>query len=100
MSKWPLFTTRGPLSKADILIDTSSFSTSDLDDFVSQDHSLPLMSNLAKPTNMNQEFAVEMLRRKTLSNGVLDVQARYNHPTFPPATFLTTLIQQERFKEY
>jgi hypothetical protein len=85
MLTWPLFTTRGPPRKADILLDTT-FSTSDFDnfdDFVSQDHSLPSMSNPAKPAH---------------SKGVRDV--RYNHPTFPPATFLTTLIQRERFKEY
>ena len=106
-SAWPLFTTRGPPRRADNLLDTTCFSTSDFDnfdnfdDFVSQDHSLPSMPNLTKPTDVqNHEFVVEILRRKALSNGVLDVQARYNHPTFPTATFLTTLIQQERFKEY
>jgi hypothetical protein len=31
---------------------------------------------------------------------VLDVRARYNHPTFPLPTFLTTLTWQECFKEY
>jgi len=64
MSTWPLFTTRGPRREADILLDTC-FSTSDFDnfdDFVSQDHSLPSMSNPAKPTDMqNHEFVVEML---------------------------------------
>lgn len=34
-----------------------------------------------------------MLQKKELN-------PRYIHPTFPPATFLTTLIQQEHFKEY
>ena len=101
---WPLFTTRGPLRTADILLDTAYFSTSDFDNFdnfISQDHPPPSMSNLAKTTNMqNHEFVAETLRRKALSNGMLDVQARYNHPSFPPATFLTTLIQQERFEEY
>ena len=100
---WPHFMTRGPSCKADILLDTTCFSTSDfdyLDAFVSQDHSLPSISNRAKPEMQNQEFVMEVLRRKALANGVLEVQARYNHPTFPPATFLTTLIQQERFKEY
>ena len=97
----PLFTTRGPPRKADILLDTSCFSTSDFgsfDNFVSQDHPLSSMSN---PANMqNHALVMETLRRKALSNGVLDTQARYNHPSFPPATFLTTLIQQKRFKQY
>lgn len=101
-SAWPLLTTRRPPRTADNLLDTTCFSTSDFDyfdDFVSQDHSLP--SNLTKPTDMqNHEIFGEIFRRKALSNGALDVQARYNHPTFPRATFLTTLIQQERFKEY
>ena len=102
-SAWPLFTTRGPPRKADNLLDTTSFTTADFDtfdDLVSQD-SQPLMSHLAKPTDMqNHEVVVEILRRRALSNGVLDVQARYNHPTFPPTTFLSTLTQQECFKEY
>ena len=59
------------------------------------------MSNLAKIADMQyHESVVGTPRRKVLPNGVLDVQARYNHPTFPPATFLTALIQQERFKAY
>jgi hypothetical protein len=97
---WPLLTTQGPPRKADNLLDTTCFSTSDFDnfdDFVSQDYSPPSMS---KPTNMQDHEYVEILRRKALSNGMLDLQARYNHPTFPPATFLTALIQQDRFKEY
>lgn len=100
---WPHFMTQGPSGKADILLDTTCFSTSDFDYFdtsVSQDHSLPSTSNLTKPEMQNQDSIMEMLRRKALANGVLDTQARYYHPTFPPATFLTTLIQQERFKEY
>src|SRR5882762_2408337 len=97
----PLLTTRGPPRKADNILDTTCFSTSDIfDDFVSQDHSLSSISN---PTDMqNHEYAdvMEILRKKAISNGVLDVHARYVHPTFPSAAFLTTLIQQERFKEY
>jgi hypothetical protein len=31
---------------------------------------------------------------------VLDVRARYNHPTFPSPTFLTTLIQRGCFEDY
>jgi hypothetical protein len=49
---------------------------------------------------MQNSEAMELLQKKALSNGVLDVQACYNHPTFPSPTFLTTLIQQEHFKEY
>jgi hypothetical protein len=48
----------------------------------------------------NHALVMEMLRRKALSNGVLDTRARYNHPSFPPATFLTTLTQQKRFEKY
>ena len=101
---WPLFTTRGPPNKVSILLDTTCFSTTDLDsldDFqVSQDHPLPLLPDLVKPPNMQNSEAAELLRKKALCNGVLDVRARYNHPTFPLPTFLTTLTQQERFKAY
>jgi hypothetical protein len=100
-SPWPLFATQRPTNKASILLDTTCFSTTDFDDFqVVQDHPLPLPSNPVKPPNMQNSEVAELLRRKALSNGVLDTRARYNHPTFPPSTFLTTLIQQERFKEY
>ncbi|KIJ97448.1 hypothetical protein K443DRAFT_9867 [Laccaria amethystina LaAM-08-1] len=100
-SPWPLFATQRPTNKASILLDTTCFSTTDFDDFqVVQDHPLPLPSNPVKPPNMQNSEVAELLRRKALSNGVLDMRARYNHPTFPPSTFLTTLIQQERFKEY
>jgi hypothetical protein len=106
LSAWPLLTARlgGPPRNVDYLLDTTCFSTSDLDNFdnfVSQDQFLPSMSNLAKPTDIqNNGSVIEVLRRKALSDGVLNVQDRYNHPTFPPPTFLTTLIQQGRFKEY
>jgi len=100
-SAWPLFTTRGPL---DVLLDTSCFSTSDFgtfNDFVFENHPLSSMSNPTKPIDMQTHALVmEVLRMKALSDGVLDNQARYSHPSFPPATFLTTLLQQKRFKQY
>jgi len=101
-SAWPLFTTRGPLTKAEVLLDTTCFSTTDFDNLPDTEDS-PLAFDLAKPTNMpfnNPELFTEIFRRRDLSNSSLDVHARYNHPTFPAATFLTTLIQQERFSEY
>ncbi|KAF8814443.1 hypothetical protein BYT27DRAFT_7265821 [Phlegmacium glaucopus] len=78
-SLWSLFTTRGPLNKASILLDTTCFSTTGFNNF--------------------DNFQA-LLQKKVLSNGVLDVRSRYNHPTFPSPKFLTTLIQQECFKEY
>ena len=101
-SAWPLFTTLGPLTKAEVLLDTTCFSTTDFDNLPDTEDS-PLAFDLAKPTNMpfnNPELFTEIFRRRDLSNSSLDVHARYNHPTFPAATFLTTLIQQERFSEY
>ena len=64
-SMWPLFMTQGPPNKVSILLDTMCFSTTDLDsldDFqVSQDHPLPLLSNLVKPPNMQNSEAAELL---------------------------------------
>ena len=84
---WPIFITPRPPRKADILLDTTCFSTSDFEDFASQNHSLPWTS---EPTDMQNPVVAE----------IPAIHSRYIHPTFPPATFLTTLIQQERFKEY
>jgi len=101
-SPWPSYTTRGPPEKASFLLDTTCFSTTDFDNFndfqsVSQDH---LLSLLSEPPIMQNSEVAELLRKKALSNGVLDVRARYNHPTFPSPTFLTTLIQRGRFEDY
>ena len=118
-SVWPLSITRGPHRKADILLDTTCFSGGDLanlsdfdtdsdtdadtnSDFDSR-HSF---FDLANPTSMprkeiqNAETHAEVFRRKALSNSALDTQGRYNHPTFPPSSFLTTLLQSDRFKGY
>lgn len=94
-SPWPLFTTQRPPNLS-AMLDTTCFSTTDFDDFddsqvVSQDHPMPLLSNPVNPANA---FAIQSFQN------VLDLRARYNHPIFPSPTFLTTLIQQERFKEY
>jgi hypothetical protein len=89
---WPIFTTRRPPKKAFILLDTTCF-TSDFEDFASQNHSLPWTFKPSDPTNMPNPEVAEMLRKK-------EINPRYIHPTFPPATFLTTLIQQDRFEEY
>ena len=77
---WPLFTTRGPPNKVSILLDTTCFSTTDLDslnDFqVSQDHPLPLLPNLVKPPNMqnSQYFTLlhEFWRILPESHGMLE----------------------------
>ena len=90
---WPIFITQRPPRKADILFDTAYFTTSDFEDFTSQNHSLLWTSKPTDPTNMQNPDVVEMLQKK-------EQNPRYIHPTFPPATFLTTLIQQECFKEY
>ena len=86
---WPIFITRRPPRKADILLNTACFTTSDSEDFASQNYSL-LWTH---PTDMQNPEVVETLRKN-------EPESRYLHPTFPPATFLTTLIQQERFGEY
>ena len=94
--------TCGPLTKAKVLLDTTCFSTTDFDNLPDTKDS-PVAFNLAKPTNMpfnNPELFTEIFQRRDLSNSSLDVHTRYNHPTFPAATFLTTLIQQEHFSEY
>ena len=94
-SPWPSYMTRGPPEKASFLLDMTCFSTTDFDNFddfqsVSQDH---LLSLLSEPPIMQNSEVAELLRKKVLSNGMLDVRVRYNHPTFPSPTFLTTLIQ-------
>lgn len=104
-SPWPFFTTRGPLTEAEILLDTTCFSTSDfdnLDDPVSEDYSPPLACDLTDmPRAITGEVGyAEASRRKALSSSTLDLQARYHHPTFPVLTFLTTLFQPARFALY
>ena len=92
---WPLLTTRGPPRRVDNLLDTTCFSTSDFDNFedfnfdnfVSQDHSLPSMSNLA--TADYHEHATEILRIKALSNGELNVEAR---SIIPPSLMRLSLL--------
>jgi protein kinase-like protein len=116
-SALPLSITRGPPRKADILLDTTCFSSAELDNLSDFDtdsdtdtdsdiDSHHPFFDLANPTSMNKkeiqdaETNAEVLRRKALCNGALDTQARYNHPTFPPSTFLTTFMQPTRFKDY
>ena len=110
-SVWPLPVTRGPHQKADILLDTTCFSSADLDNLSDFDTDTDSDSDvnphnpffdLANPTDMakkeiqNAETHQEVWRRKALSNSVLDTQACYNHPTFPSSSFLTTLLQPDR----
>ena len=114
-SVWPLSITQGPPRNAEILLDTTCFSSAELDslsNFDSDSDTDPDVNShhpffdLANPTSMpkkeiqNAETHAEVSRRKGLSNGALDTQARYHHPTLPPASFLTTLLQPDRFKEY
>ena len=90
---WPIYTRRPP-RKAAILLETACFSTSDFEDFASQNCSLSWTSKRTDPTDSTDTPRVaEMFVKK-------DMSPCYIHPTFPPATFLTTLIQQERFREY
>jgi hypothetical protein len=61
-SAWPLFMTRGPLTKAEVLLDTTCFSTTDFDNLPDTEDS-PLAFDLAKPTNMpfnNPELFTEI----------------------------------------
>lgn len=113
-SVWPLSIVRGPSRKADILLDTTCFSSGVLDnlsDFDTEsdtdaDSDSDPSFDLSNPTSMpkreiqNEEIYAEVSRRKALSNSSLDSQARYNHPTFLPSLFLTTLLQPDRFKGY
>ena len=114
---WLLSVIRGPSQKANILLDTTCFSSGELDnlsDFDTQsdtdtgsdiDSHYPFF-DLANPTNMpkreiqNAETQAEVFQRKAISNSALDTQAHYNHPTFPASSFLTTLLQPSHFKEY
>ena len=102
-SMWLLFITQGPPNQVFILLNTMCFSTTDLDSLdnfqVSQNHPLPLLLNLVKPPKMQNTAAAELLWKKALCNGVLNVQVCYNHSTFHLPTFLTTLMQ-ECFKAY
>ena len=94
-SAWPLFTTCGPLTKAEVLLDTTCFSTTDFDNLPDTKDSL--VFDLAKPTNMpfnNPELFTEIFRRRDLSNSSLDVHACYNHHTFPAATSLPLLFNK------
>lgn len=116
-SMWPLSITRGPPGKADFLLDTTCFSSAELNNLSDFDTDSVTDSdsdvdshhpffNLANPTAMpkkeiqNAETHAEVSRRKALSNNALETQARYTHPTFPPSSFLTTLLQPSRFTEY
>ncbi|KAF8957874.1 hypothetical protein BDZ97DRAFT_1924131 [Flammula alnicola] len=117
MPLWPPSIYCGPPHKADILLGTTCFSSADLDnlsDFDTEsnmdtDHdvgSRHSLFDLANHTNMtkkdikNSEIQAEITRRKALSDRALDTVARYNHPTFPASSFLTTLLQPDRFKNY
>lgn len=109
-SAWPLCTVRPPVRKADALLDTTCFSTSDFDNLIdaeSDSSSEPDPSStllyLLPPTNMfknPQAAQAEVIRRNGLSNAFLEVGARYNHPTLPSASFPTTLTQPDRFAGY
>ena len=90
---WPIYTRRPP-RKAAILLETACFSTSDFEDFASQNCSLSWTSKRTDPTDSTDTPRVaEMFVKK-------DMSPCYIHPTFPPASFLTTFIQPERFQEY
>ena len=116
-SVWLLSVIWGPPWKANIPLDTTCFSSGELNnllDFNTKsdtntgsdiDSHYPFF-NLANPTNMpkreiqNAETHAEVFQRKAISNSALDTQACYNHPTFPASSFLTTLLQPSHFKEY
>src|SRR6266446_99441 len=111
-SLWPLAVTRGPRGKADILLDTTCFSSgvldnlSDFDTDSETDSDIDYHHSLFDPTNMpkkaiqNPEILEEVHQRKNNSNCFLETTARYNHPTYPPSSFLTTLLQPDRFTHY
>lgn len=87
---WLLSIIRGPFRKAEILLDTTCFSTTELDNFVDcntdsdtdsdVDSHYPIF-DLVDPTNMSKKATLdpdahaEVYRRKALSNNALDTKA-------------------------
>lgn len=97
MPTWPHTIYQRSSRKTDVLLDTTCFSSdfgdsADFDSDSDTDSDVDyVFFDLAQPTNMPT---------KMISGTSLNVEARYNHPTFPAPSFLTTLLQPERFKEY
>lgn len=112
-SAWPLSITQAP-RKADILLDTTCFSSAEVDNLSDFDtdsdtdsdddshHPFKLADpiKMAKKKIVNAEMQEELSRRKAYSNNSIDTQARYMHPTLPASSFLTTLLQPRRFRDY
>ena len=104
-SMFPFSFTRAP-RKADILLDSTCFSTADLDYLSESDtdsdnydphgclfNFFPAMANRsgAKADIQHNPYA---------SNNALDNRARYTHPTLPMPSLFSTLFQPARFIEY
>lgn len=112
----PISILRGPPRKADILLDSTCFSSADFEDLSdfdgdsdTEDNSHSHLFNLfsiAHPINMSSrdvqdsEAQADIERRVGISNNALDTRARYTHPTFPRCSFYTTLLQTTRFRAY
>lgn len=107
---WPLSIARGPLQKADLLLDTTCFSTlesSNLSDFESDDDfdsnlnrsSHSYLGFMAGKSPLDADVDTEA-RKGYISNSTLNAEARYNHPTFPSVLFLTSFLQPTRFATY
>lgn len=93
------------LSKPAAIIDLTCFS--DIESERNSSESCSLLSELSSNSSNHSDSemaAVNYLTRKAVhtapSNGSLDTQARYTHPTFPDPFFFTALTQPERFKDY
>ena len=107
LSHWPLSISRGPICKADILLDSTCFSLSDFESDTDFESDLRRFHPLLNPSFMAAKRSLDVestkaggVRKGYISNSSLDSDARYNHPTYPPVLFLTTFLQSSRFASY
>lgn len=103
-------------AKAAQLLDSTCFSSGELDDLADFDTNPESDAKLESPSlnlfpspsptgmppkkTLKPEDLEAFAQKQGLSNGSLDTQARYTHPTFIEPTFLTAVLQPERFKTY
>lgn len=107
LPNWPISVLRGFPQKANLLLDTTCFSTADFDDFNTNSNSpyatrdtedfdyITIMDN---DTISNSN--IEAFQKHAAAQGSMRLNNRYLHPHLPPSEFLTTLTQPERFAEY
>lgn len=105
----PLSLMRGPPRMADILLDSTCFSSADFENITDFDYDDSDSAENRKPyfffnTTMAHIYSnparLADLERASISNNILDSRFRYCHPTFPPPKFNTALCQPVRFAEY